>query len=115
MRRTRLQRRTPLEARKGLDRRGRLNPVSARRRRRDASYPKAREYVYTRSRGACEARAHADGCSGRTEQVHHIAGRGGPDPHRPDNLLGVSAACHTEIHANPERSYRLGLMIRRVT
>lgn len=109
MRRTPLVRRTPLETRTGLKRGGRINPISARRRKRDAVYQAARDYVMDRSRGACEAPVHADGCSGRVEQVHHIAGRGGPDPHHVENLLGLSAACHARAHAEPLWARRWGL------
>lgn len=97
-----------------MKRRSRLNPVSKRRRIRDRDYQRARAAVYERARGFCEARYHADGCSGLCQEVHHLAGRGGDDPHRLDNLLGVSSACHRDIHANPDRSYQLGLMVSRL-
>lgn len=112
MKRTPLKRRTPLRQ-TGTDiprKRTRMRQVSDKRRKRDQEYPAARDYVMTRSRGFCEARIHADGCSQKVEQVHHIAGRGGDNPHHPDNLLGVSSQCHALIHAEPGRSYRLGLM-----
>lgn len=38
------------------------------------------------------------GCTGRHDHTHHIAGRRGPDPHRPDNLLGCCWHCHEAIH-----------------
>jgi hypothetical protein len=113
MKRSPLRRRTPLKRGQSKLTRGRLNPVSSRRRRRDADYEQARQAVLARSEGRCEVDVHSPGCSGRVEQTHHIGGRGGPDPHRLDNLLGCSAACHAEIHANPNRSYLLGLMVRR--
>lgn len=94
--------------------RTRIAPVSKKRRARDRGYPAQREAVYARARGMCEALV-SDGCTLACEQVHHLAGRAGPDPHRLDNLLGVCAACHLWIGANPAESYERGLMVRRNT
>lgn len=92
--------------------RSRIAPISRKRRQRDAAYPKARMAVYDRSQGLCEART--DVCTGRMQAVHHIAGRGGPDPHRLDNLLGCCDPCHRRIHSSPAESYEQGWMRRRV-
>jgi hypothetical protein len=81
--------------------------------RRDAVYPQRRREVYERADGLCEARA-SSGCSGRCEQVHHVGGRVGPDPHRLDNLLGVCASCHETIHRFPAWSRDRGLMTSRL-
>ena len=86
-----------------------MKPVSAKRRRRDATYPQARLEVWERSDGMCEALC-ADHCTGRCEQVHHIAGRAGPDPHRLDNLLGVCEPCHRFIERHREWAYANGLL-----
>ena len=110
-RRQPLQRRVPLTATVGSMRRTPVRQVSARRRRRDAGYPSSRRQVYERADGMCEARTPV--CVGGGHQVHHIAGRGGPEPHRPDNLKLCCAPCHEWIHANPEESYERGLMSRR--
>jgi hypothetical protein len=75
-------------------------------------YPARRVQVYERARARCEALACSD-CSGRCEQVHHIAGRGGEDPHALTNLLGVCAACHAFIHAHPQLARERGWMISR--
>lgn len=90
-----------------------LKAVSTRRRKRDALYPQRRVEVFERAGGRCEARIHHDGCTGRCEQVHHLAGRGGPDPHRLENLLGVCGPCHHFIHVEPAAAMRAGLMVRR--
>ena len=110
-----MNRRQPLRRGKPLRRQSSLPPVSDRRRNRDAGYDDARQAVLRRSGGRCEACAVAwlPGCNGQVEQVHHVAGRGGSDPHRLDSFLGVSADHHAAIHANPAESYRLGLMRRR--
>ena len=91
-----------------------MRPISDRRRKRDAAYRWSREEVYERAGGRCEVIATTD-CTLRAEQVHHIAGRGGPDPHRLDNLLGVCAPCHAYIHAHPEEARTRGWMVSRHT
>ena len=93
----------------------RRSPVrrqSARRRRRDATYPAARKQVFSRAEGMCEAQA-IWACERSGHQVHHIAGRGGRDPHNPEGLLLVCAPCHAYIHANPQLSYERGWLRRR--
>ena len=95
-----------------LKRTGRISPVSKRRRARDASYPSSRTAIYERAEGMCEARC-TTSCAGDGHQVHHVAGRDGPDPHRLGSLLLVCAACHAVIHANPEWAYGAGLMVSR--
>ena len=94
-----------------------MRRYSQRRRDRDAVYPERREVAFARSGGICEARL--EDCTTWVEQVHHLAGRTGPDPHRVDlqewqsprnNLLAVCASCHQEIHNFPARSRELGLM-----
>jgi hypothetical protein len=82
--------------------------VSSRRRKRDAGYQDARAAVLARADGRCEASAALD-CTGRCEQVHHLAGRTGPDPHRLENLLAVCDPCHRWIGENPAHAMALGL------
>jgi 5-methylcytosine-specific restriction endonuclease McrA len=43
------------------------------------------------------------------EQVHHLAGRGGPDPHRLENLIGLCEPCHRRAHGEPEWARQVGL------
>lgn len=86
-----------------------IQPVSTRRRARDAGYPNARKAVYARADGRCEVA----GCAAPVTDVHHLAGRGGPDPHRLDNLLGCCRAHHGLIHANPAWAYAMGYLVRR--
>lgn len=86
----------------------RLKPVSDARRRRDAGYQAARGAVWERSGGRCEAHADLTSCTGRCEQVHHIAGRGGVDPHRQGNLLGVCDPCHRWIEGHPQQAMERG-------
>lgn len=107
-----LRRRTPLRRTGALRRTGRLRPVSDRRRTRDAVYPSSRRAVYERAAGMCEARV-GGVCEGPGWQVHHIAGRGGPDPHRLENLLLMCGPCHRWVHAHPAAAYAAGLMAHR--
>ena len=95
-----------------MKRRNHLRAVSARRRKRDAAYPSSRAAIYARAEGMCEAMATIR-CERQGHQVHHIAGRQGPDPHRLDNLLLVCRHCHDFIHNQPELSYQRGWMVRR--
>ena len=82
-----------------------MKPVSDRRRKRDAVYPERREQVWARGNGMCEF------CNYRAMgEVHHIAGRGGPDPHRLENLIGLCHECHSKAHAMPEWARKFGLM-----
>lgn len=91
-----------------------MRQVSARRRRRDAIYSSRRLEVYERSEGLCEARVSMY-CSGRCEQIHHVAGRGGDDPHRLDNLLGVCYPCHRWIETHPLEAKREGFSRSKLT
>lgn len=81
-----------------------MKPVSDRRRRRDAVYPERRRQVWDRGGGVCEfCRAAEMG------EVHHLAGRGGPDPHRLSNLIGLCPPCHAKAHSRPEWALEVGL------
>jgi hypothetical protein len=90
-----------------------VRAVSAARRKRDAGYQAARLQVMDRSEGICETviagRLVIPGCNGQTQQVHHIAGRTGPDPHHLDNLLGVCRPCHEWITEHPKAATKMGL------
>jgi 5-methylcytosine-specific restriction endonuclease McrA len=82
-----------------------VRQVSDRRRRRDAVYPARRVEVFERGGGVCEHCL----CAAMTD-VHHRAGRGGPDPHRLDNLVGLCAGCHRRAHSEPVWARSVGLM-----
>ena len=82
-----------------------MKPVSDKRRRRDAVYGERRVQVWERGDGVCEF------CrSAAMTDVHHVAGRGGPDPHRLANLIGLCGACHRRAHGEPEWARSVGLM-----
>jgi len=85
--------------------RSRVNPVSDRRRKRDAVYPERRRQVWERGGGVCEFCQAAE-----LGSVHHLAGRGGADPHRLDNLIGLCEPCHRRAHAEPIWAQSVGLM-----
>lgn len=86
-----------------------MRAVSDRRRKRDAVYPERRREVFERGDGVCEfCRAAA------MTDVHHIAGRGGPDPHRLENLVGLCQPCHRRAHGEPEWARSVGLMRSRI-
>jgi 5-methylcytosine-specific restriction endonuclease McrA len=79
--------------------------VSHKRRQRDQIYATRRVEVWERGNGMCEF-CHMAAMT----DVHHIAGRGGPDPHRLDNLIGLDAECHRKAHAEPAWARSVGLM-----
>ena len=86
-----------------------MKAVSDRRRKRDAVYPQRREQVWERGNGMCEHCGMA-----AMGEVHHRAGRGGPDPHRLSNLVGLCAECHRRAHLEPVWAREVGLMVSRV-
>ena len=115
MKRSPISRRTPLaRGTSKLERSTPVRAVSDRRRRRDASYDDAREAIRDRCRDQCEAIATIR-CTGRYEQAHHRAGRVGPDPHRPDNLLAVCGPCHAYVHAHPAEARERGWSVARLS
>jgi len=82
-----------------------VKAVSDKRRKRDAVYPQRRREVFERGEGLCEF------ClSAHMTDVHHIGGRGGPDPHRLENLIGLCAGCHRRAHGEPVWARSVGLM-----
>lgn len=89
--------------------RGQLRAVSDRRRKRDAVYGERRRQVWERGNGMCEHCGMA-----AMGEVHHIAGRGGPDPHRLANLVGLCGGCHRRAHAEPGWAREVGLMATRL-
>lgn len=72
------------------------------------------ELVRWRDRDRCQR------CGSYTPggSLHHRQGRGGPDPHRPANLLLLcgsgTTGCHGWVHAHPAEAYEAGLMVRRL-
>lgn len=66
-----------------------------------------RQQVWARSGGLCEC-----GCGQRAIHIHHRKLRSQGGRHELPNLLHLSGACHDRAHANPERAYDLGLLVR---
>lgn len=100
-----LKRTTPLKARTPLKRTG---PIKTRR-KADPELTKARQHVFNRSQGRCEARW--AGCAGFAEHAHHRLMRSQGGKHTPENLLAVCFHCHNAIHGNPARAYDLGHLL----
>lgn len=80
----------------------------------DDGYDDARAAVWVRSNRRCErcgrrmpAVAH---CLGH---AHHRLPRSAGRNDALSNLLALCGPCHQHVHANPEKSYREGLLIRR--
>jgi 5-methylcytosine-specific restriction endonuclease McrA len=73
-------------------------------------YPERRVEVWERGEGVCEHCRAAN-----MTDVHHIAGRGGPNPHRLSNLVGLCAGCHRRAHSEPVWAREVGLMRTRMS
>lgn len=83
-------------------------PQQQRRTQWQKDYEAAQVVVRARSLGWCEVE-----CDRRAEVFHHKKGRRAKDSNHPELILHVCNAHHLEIHANPERSYALGHLLRR--
>jgi 5-methylcytosine-specific restriction endonuclease McrA len=86
-----------------------VRAVSDRRRKRDAVYAERRRQVWERGNGRCEVCLMA-----AMGSVHHRAGRGGADPHRLSNLVGLCDVCHRKAHSEPVWARSVGLMVSRL-
>lgn len=108
-----LKRTGPPARRTPLKQRTRVNPVSPRRRKRDAQYAEQRRRLWVRAQGQCEF--HPDGrrCPRFADDCHHLAGRLGPDPHRLDNLVALCRWHHDLAHQMPAWAYSVGLLVHR--
>ena len=97
-----------------VKKRSRVPAVSKKQRARQAQWADVVEHfkATTTVCWACDVH-YLPACTGRYEHTHHILPRsaGGPDTRA--NALPVSNVHHIYIHANPEESYRLGLLERR--
>lgn len=109
IRRTPLIARTPLRSASTLTRTKPLPTVQPKLRTRRDTLPRSvRLAVQARADGLCEA------CGmGGPDHIHHRQLRSQGGQHVLDNLIHVHHGCHEQIHANPTRSYALGLMVRR--
>jgi hypothetical protein len=89
--------------------RKRLNPVSAKKRARNAVYARSRKEVADRCGGRCEARVEGV-CTGWHEHTHHrrLRSQGGSDD--PSNLVACCNRCHDWAHRNPVHAEALGLI-----
>lgn len=75
----------------------------------------AKQTVHERSNGICEARIE-NVCEYDATEVHHRAGRTGPDCHHPNLLMHVCGhgnltGCHGIIEQNPDWARRHGMKL----
>ena len=75
------------------------------------SWAAARTAVAERAQGLCEGRC-ATNCTGQGHHAHHVRTRAQGGSDELGNLLWLCNNCHSWVHANPERSYTLGLLRR---
>jgi len=116
MKRSPLNRRTPLARGAAPQRRTRLNPVS---KKRQALNRARREFVagLLAQRPRCEAGAlilpvdHRHRCAVWSVDVHEVVTRArGGDILDPDNCRAICRACHDWIHGHPADATTLGLL-----
>jgi hypothetical protein len=70
----------------------------------------AAAYDRCHARPECEAKV-AEGCTGRNEHAHHRQLRAHGGKATDVNLLALCLRCHQHVHANPQESYELGLLV----
>jgi hypothetical protein len=64
--------------------------------------------VRKRSGGRCER----EGCARRATHFHHRLMRSHGGRGTTENCAHLCLDCHTWVHANPAKSYELGLLVR---
>lgn len=103
--------RTPPKRKTPLQRSGRLRQVSPKR--KSVAVPKdIYAEVVTRDRGCVAERVWPEvRCAGRLDP-HHVLRRSHGGPDTAENLVTLCRAHHDAVHANPARSYALGLLRR---
>ena len=87
-----------------------LRSMTTKRRARERQLANSRRVVLLRSGGQCEGRV-ADTCTGVGIHAHHRRMRSQGGSNEPENLAWLCLPCHAHVHANPEQSYELGLLL----
>lgn len=87
----------------------RKTPLTARPKQASKEYVAAKRAILTRSNGKCEARVEGV-CVGMAHHAHHILRRsqGGTDDE--SNLLAVCYGCHDWIHTHPAAAKESGFL-----
>lgn len=101
----RIQERQDERRRQGTSRKAAVRKESAKLRA-------ARPVVLRRSGGYCEA--NTPDCPPGAHQAQHVHHKRGKRYEEPSDLLHVCFAAHHYIHCNPEQSYRIGWMEKRL-
>lgn len=86
-------------------------PMRRKPRRRPTMTPEQYDVVMMRARGRCEAQIAPD-CHRGPEVWHHRQSRAVGD-HSAPNGLALCDPCHRHVHAHPEESRELGLIVSR--
>ena len=82
-----------------------ISPVSEKRRGEMSTYSKLRE-AFLVVKPHCEAKL--VGCTVKSTDVHHMAGRTGENYLKVGTWLAVCRTCHSFIEINPEQAKELG-------
>jgi hypothetical protein len=100
-----LRRKTPLKAKSGFKKRGgKLNPVSARLKKRSIEYSRVRREYLEEKSGKCEI------CGGEATDIHHKSGRG-KNLCEKRTFMAVCRADHDRIHQNPAWAKEKGYLV----
>jgi len=89
-----------------------ISPVSKKRRGEMDEYSK-RRLAFLALHISCQAKL--VGCTGKSTDVHHKAGRVGDDYLNMNKWLAACRSCHSWIETNPEAAKELGLSESRLT
>jgi hypothetical protein len=104
-----LRRKTPLKAKSGFKKRGgKLNPVSARLKKRSIEYSRVRREYLEEKNGRCEV------CDREATDIHHKSGRGRNTCEK-GTFLAVCRQCHTYLHQNVKWATEKGYIVREYT
>lgn len=100
-----LRRKTPLKAKSGFKKRGgKLNPISARLKKRSIEYSRVRREYLEEKNGRCEV------CDREATDIHHKSGRGRNTCEKL-TFLAVCRPCHQRIHDNPAWAKEQGYLV----
>lgn len=100
-----LRRKKPLKAKSGFKKRGvKLNPVSARLKKRSIEYSRVRREYLEEKNGRCEI------CGGEATDIHHKSGRG-KNLCEKRTFMAVCRQCHTYLHQNVKWATEKGYIV----
>lgn len=107
MKRTPLQRKTPMKRTPLKSKNSTKRPTK----KKNRIPPEVRSAVMKRAGHQCEVMADPL-CTTRADEFHHRKLRSQGGEHTVENGLGICPACHRHIHMNPEESRKEGWIVK---